>query len=116
MRHFFGGGVHHGEPYRISDDLLGLEGCLQSTPALWMRESLSNADKNWKSCIIHETPMGSSRPFFGMCSRQYVARSATGCPEKGKTIANIHGDGLYLSIFSCCGKAGYYLENQWKEV
>jgi hypothetical protein len=30
-----------------------------------------------------------------MCSRQYVARGATGCPTKGKTIA-IFGDGLFI--------------------
>jgi len=32
-----------------------------------------------------------------MCSRQYVAQDATGCPVKGKTIAKIVvGDGLFI--------------------
>jgi hypothetical protein len=31
-----------------------------------------------------------------MRSRQYVAPRATGCSSKGKTIANLIGDGLFI--------------------
>jgi hypothetical protein len=35
-----------------------------------------------------------------MCSRQYVAQVATGCPGKGKTIAKLLAVVFFLSVSS----------------